>query len=203
MQEIPGYHRDPETGKYYKIVKGHAATPSQAKHTQGAVEKSKRHAAAKEQHRVRAIQQKKQTVVERQRLLSSGGLEREIGARKSSYFMRSIWPDACASTLRSEPRLVTRPPKASIRLFDQDPDTRTIYAVEGENTIKRRKFISSTLDSSDSAHHRCYEWDSLASLTSEISSLIYLPLSGALAATSYGSDRPPVVRSLIKRKSIT
>lgn len=36
-----------------------------------------------------------------------------------------------------------------------------------------------------------YPWDEVTRTTSTVSSLTYMPTTGALAVTSYGSDRPP------------
>jgi WD40 repeat protein len=112
----------------------------------------------------------------------------------------------------SQPRIDPQLAKFSpLRYFDRDPATKTIYAVQGENRIKRIRddehglpsddFYSSDSESSI-ADKKTPLWlhknidcsgELLAQLTSKISSLAYFPASGALAATTYGSDRPPVV----------
>lgn len=68
---------------------------------------------------------------------------------------------------------------------DMEEDTMTVSLPNGE-------FFKSSV--SDTRNEYSFEpWDMLARLTSSISSLIYLPTSGALAATTLGSDRSPVV----------
>ncbi|KAF2688937.1 hypothetical protein K458DRAFT_385098 [Lentithecium fluviatile CBS 122367] len=119
--------------------------------------------------------------------------------------------------------IVTIPPRSRLRHFDRDPVTRTLYAVHGDNKIKSLRskpptyFDPAADDDNDwggtvipkacstkllstpiTIRPRLYNeygrtWHDLATLTSPISSLSILPTSSALAATTYGSDRPPVV----------
>jgi hypothetical protein len=104
-----------------------------------------------------------------------------------------------------------------VRYFARDPTTRTTYYVLGDNQIKRTRDDGSSvavLEASDSSDSSSSDSDSdssslssssssslfspssgelLAGLTSKISSLSYMPTTGTLAATTWGSDRPPVV----------
>lgn len=83
-----------------------------------------------------------------------------------------------------------------VRFFDRDPHTKTIYAVHGDNAIRRRRRHSpdGVPSTTEALNEYSFEfWDTLAHLTSSISSLVYLPASGTLAATTLGYDRPPMV----------
>lgn len=91
----------------------------------------------------------------------------------------------------------------SISHFDRDPISKTLYVVNGEACIQRRRpdplfpiprkhedneELPSLLNA-----YTFEPWDILARMTSPVSSLNYLPASGALCVTTCGSDRSPVV----------
>ena len=125
-------------------------------------------------------------------------------------------------------KVVDQPAHGIIRFFDRDPQNKTLYAVHGDNAIRRRRRnppdgvplpttqLGEDMDlgflpdgepanpsSVETLNEYSFEpWDMLARLTSSISSLIYLPASGALAATTFGSDRPPLVYFVSLAKKI-
>jgi hypothetical protein len=113
--------------------------------------------------------------------------------------VRRSWPNASASGFQSR-KIVSGTP---IRYFDRDPLGKTLYAVKGETSIQRRRpdpFAPvpevDTLDDNYHTYPNTYTfepWDTLAQLTSPVSSLNYLPGSGALCITTSGADRSPIV----------
>ena len=138
-----------------------------------------------------------------------------FGAMKHSQLSTKLF----TARLLTCGKVVEQPAHGIIRFFDRDPHTMTMYAVHGDNAIRRRRrnppsgipLPGSELDedttttslpdgrpfgssAAENLNEYSFEpWDMLARLTSSISSLTYLPSSGALAATTLGSDRPPVV----------
>ncbi|KAJ4289579.1 hypothetical protein N0V90_010908 [Kalmusia sp. IMI 367209] len=219
-RSLPGFYFDPEKQKYFKIQDTNTATPSQAKYSLESVRKQQKKARAERFALRRSQKREKETIVRphAQDHLTLATLDREIGSRRRSYYTHGVWPNACMSRLGILPRNVVEPPEHPIRLYDRDPSTKSLYAVHGDNTIKRRRLNTPNgvplptvdLDGLTSAslpdglpfgsaksltlnEYSFEPWDILARLTSSVSSLTYLPSSGALAATTYGSDRPPVV----------
>ncbi|KAL1602521.1 hypothetical protein SLS60_005937 [Paraconiothyrium brasiliense] len=220
---IPGFYYDVEKGKYFKITKNHDAPPSQAKYTLQNVRKEQKKSTAEKHARKQQEKRERETIVRphsRNRWgLQMASLDREIGGRRRTYYTHGIWPDACVAGMEKMKTVVEQPAHGIIRFFDRDPNTKTLYAVHGDNAIRRRRrnpprgipIPASELDENmannslpdgrpfgssvaESLNEYSFEpWDMLARLTSSISSLTYLPSSGALAATTLGSDRPPVV----------
>lgn len=209
-REIPGFYFDPELKKYFRIQRPQHGPRPESKYTLEKVRKEQKKQRVEKDKEAYLKRREKQTVIKRHARdsLTKASLDREVGHRGRSYYFQNVWPDACISGMRSKPRkIVDRPPDSSIRYFDRDPHSKTLYTVHGDNKIKRRRLNTPggvpppplELDLESYAEHLplneySFEpWDELAQLTSPISSLTYLPASGALAATTYGSDRPPVV----------
>ena len=215
-REIPGYYFDREKKKYFQIQKAHTALNPESKHVLQNIRHEKKQEKAQEHAAVRGAKRQKETIVRRylRDSLTHARLDREVGSRRSSYYMKNLWPNACASRLPdSLPNIdaLRRVKFSPLRYFDHDPATNTTYAVQGDNRIKRIRddkhgVPPEDADTSDHetsiANHETPPWlrrdndstgELLAQLTSKISSLIYMPTSGALAATTWGSDRPPVV----------
>ncbi|KAF1979187.1 hypothetical protein BU23DRAFT_523792 [Bimuria novae-zelandiae CBS 107.79] len=223
---IPGYYYDAEKKRHFKIEKHAVPGTAQAKYTRENVGKAQKNATAQLHVKRKREKAEKETIVRphtRERWgLQMVTLDREIGTRRRSYYVHGVWPDACVSgmsKMRKVRHVVEQPAHGIIRFFDRDPHTKTLYAVHGDNAIRRRRktppdgipLPTADLDVDDnpaslpdgmpfgpSAAETLNEysfepWDMLARLTSSISSLIYLPASGALAATTLGSDRPAVV----------
>ena len=117
-------------------------------------------------------------------------------------------------------QVVEQPAHGKIQFFDRDPNTKTLYAVHGDNSIRRRRcsplsgisHATTGLESDTAAvslsnsrpsrmpvteiknEYSFEPWDSLNRLTSSISSLTYLPTSQTLAATTFGTGgHSPVV----------
>jgi dipeptidyl aminopeptidase/acylaminoacyl peptidase len=134
-------------------------------------------------------------------------IDREIGLRRRSRYVLGLWPDACAAGIDDRPEQVLS--QSRIRLFDKDPIGQTLYVVQGSNSVcrqpayvnetQRNPYIStatstpgpSALSLRESYSH--YPRDEVTRTTSTVSSLSFLPATGALAVTTYGSDRPPEV----------
>jgi hypothetical protein len=93
--------------------------------------------------------------------------------------------------------------------YHRDPVSKTLYAVQGSNSILRRRIFCDD-DVAPHVRHSIsigppirdlpldqrysfHPWDELTRTTSEVTSLCYLPATGALAVTSQGSDRPPEI----------
>lgn len=209
-REIPGFYFDPEKKKYFKIQNARHAPRPDSKYSFDNVRQERKKQKAQQVAELKKKKQQKETIVRRLRQapLMCASLEREIGLRKTAYYMHTAWPDSSISLMSKTPPLVIdRPGRNAVRLFDRDPVTKTLYAVHADNQIKRqhigaRENILPTLEDEElgSVYHNptlneySFEpWDELHRLTSAISSFQYLPITGALAATTYGSDRAPVI----------
>ncbi len=208
-QPIPGFYYDTEKKKYFRIQNPGAAQGLNVKYTTENIRKEQRNERLQQNAVTRLNQSRKGRVVKRYAgHLIQNLIEKEIGFRRRSFYVQNAWPDACVAGIGDRPQEIFGSEKgASIRYFDQDPTSKTIYAVHGENRIKRRRRRSKhdpLYLQLDPEHNQIFEpsyinsknwepWDELTRTTSTVSSLNYLPASGALAVTTYGSDRPPVV----------
>jgi hypothetical protein len=204
-REIPGFYYDRERGKYFKIQKSHNAPNPASKHALHNVRQEQKNELEQSDNRTNLSKRQRETVWRYRRDSPlQAKLDREIGLRGTSYYVKKTWPDACAANLSTTPKTFLEPEYSQLRYFDRDPATKTLYVVEGDNTIQRRRINTpdvplpeADLDLPRSgsflSEYSFEPWEDLARLTSPISSLNYLPASGALAATTYGSDRPPVV----------
>ena len=190
--------KDPEKKKYFPIRSG-PRVPPDYQYTHANVKKQllKEESSKREVHR--AKRRKKETVVSHneRNYLSRAYFERELGKRKPSYYLQHVWPGASVSGY--EPNVIKKP--QSIRYFDRDPNSPYLYTVVGENEVQRQltedvpDFDSEDIPAFSPEYfdrQRVYP-QSLARMTSPVSSFHYLPASGALVVTSWGSDRPPVV----------
>jgi WD40 repeat protein len=206
-QAIPGFYYDTEKKKYFKIQKADASRglDLNCKYSVQNIRKREREERILEKASAQAKKARKERV-HRQHASSLTQIcqERELGTRSRSYYMHSSWPDACISGVSPKPKkVVDRLPGPPVRFFDQDPVSKTMYIVHGENSIKRRPLhtthvpiLPHDLDEDDYLHNLplSFEpWDELQRTTSAVSSLTYLPATGALATTTLGSDRAPVV----------
>ncbi|KAL5116700.1 hypothetical protein ACEQ8H_005449 [Pleosporales sp. CAS-2024a] len=204
-QAIPGFYWDPEKKKYFKIQSATASRDGNLLYSASNLRKQQRDERVQSVTSARIQRARKERVVRiNVNNVMHTCLEREIGARRRSHYVQSAWPDACAFGLARRNMVVERPPNTLIRRFDRDPVSKTLYVVEGDNRIKRRR-IHNTDRLSLPGHEDDYmqrlpldeyalePWDELHRTTSTVSSLTYLPATGALATTTYGSDRPPVV----------
>ncbi|KAF2640655.1 hypothetical protein P280DRAFT_399838 [Massarina eburnea CBS 473.64] len=198
-REIPGFYFDTDKKKYFKIQKTHQLPPN-AKHSASNVIRESRKQKIDKELVLRTQKRRKETIVRRYSPLIQANLNREIGDRIGSYYVRTSWPEACASTLPNTPEIVFEPANC-IRFFDRDPVTRNMYIVQADNIVKRRRpnedadleAYTSSPSVEDDLSYMYEPWDEVARLTSPISSLTCLPASGALAVTSIGSDRSPMV----------
>ncbi|KAJ4989072.1 hypothetical protein SVAN01_05510 [Stagonosporopsis vannaccii] len=208
-QHIPGFYFDKEKGKYFKIQSQSQARGLNLKYSTSNLVKERRKESVQRAATAKSKRLQKERVVRRHaHSFIQSDLDREIGFKRRSVYLHSIWPAACISGLSSAPNPVTSSDDAGVvRFFDRDPVSKTIYAVCGENTIQRRHHLGDdqaanlrnpaarrrlrALDTRD--RYGYYPWDELGRTTSPVSSLQYMPSSGALAVTTIGSDRPPVV----------
>ncbi|KAA8620131.1 hypothetical protein PtrSN002B_004302 [Pyrenophora tritici-repentis] len=203
-QPIPGYYFDEEKKKYFKIQSRTASQGGDFKYSVDNIKKLERKERIQNITIARSNKVRKERVVRRNpNSFVLTHVEREIGIKRSLAYIQHLWPDACAFGIESQPQQVitTTPSQPFIRLFDRDPVSRTIYAVHGSNSIKQQKIQSNKireLEESNEEHdlaldnpYAFYPWDEIARTTSIVSSLRYLPATGALAVTTLGSDRPP------------
>jgi WD40 repeat protein len=208
-QAIPGFYWDPEKNKYFKIQSANASRDLNLKYSAQNIRKKERDERVQRVTSARIQRARKERVVRANvDNITQTCIGRELGYRRRSHYVQSTWPDACMYGVSTKPkRVVDKPAGAIIRRFDRDPVSKTLYTVEGDNRIKRRRTHRENgppLPSRD-LHEDGYPdllplneylfepWDELGRTTSTVSSLTYLPATGALAATTYGSDRPPVV----------
>ncbi|CAO2648679.1 Nn.00g079460.m01.CDS01 [Neocucurbitaria sp. VM-36] len=209
-QAIPGFYFDPEKKKYFRIQGQVAARGSNLKYSLDNIRKEERKERLQKAATARDDRIRRQRVVRRHAsTLLQTEVERELGFRRRSFYMQNLWPDACIAGVSKRPKqILDKPHDASIRYFDRDPISKTMYAVHGENRVKRRRIHTENgpplprHDDPEAAEYfnpwplNSYSfepWDELTRTTSTVSSLSYLPATGALATTTYGSDRPPVV----------
>jgi hypothetical protein len=208
-QQIPGFYWDPEKKKYFKIQSATASRDLDLKYSAQAIRKKER------DERVQSTASAHSQRARRERVTRQHGgnvtqtcFDRETGSRRRSFYVQYTWPDACVYGMSTRPKkIIDNPSGPLIRRFDRDPVSKTMYIVHGDNSIKRRRVHAKNgpplpgqdldedgyLDDMPLNEYSFEPWDELQRTTSTVSSLSFLPASGALAATTFGSDRPPVV----------
>ncbi|KAF2746716.1 hypothetical protein M011DRAFT_526802 [Sporormia fimetaria CBS 119925] len=201
--ELPGFYFDKAKGKYFKITASHQAPPG-AKYTRENIRKEKATQCREAEDQHRSKRQKTETIVSRHAkdYLARAYLEREIGYERRSYYMNTIYPGASISEY--EPQKVS---PHQVQCFDVKSDLSTVFTAEN-NTIRREHDIDFGLKMADFhteeptlIHGRprfemmpqLVQSETLLRTTSHVSSLNYLPTTGALVATTLGGDRPPVI----------
>ncbi|KAF2627072.1 hypothetical protein BU25DRAFT_411167 [Macroventuria anomochaeta] len=209
-QHIPGFYYDQEKGKYFKIQSQSQSRGLNLKYSTSNLVKERRKESVKRAATAKKARAQKERVVRRHASsFIQTDLDREIGFKRRSVYLQSIWPGACMSGVNAAPEPVTSSDEHGvIRFFDRDPVSRTIYAVCGENKIKRRHYLgndqAANLQNPQSrkklraldtqSRYGYFPWDEIGRTTSTVSSFQYMPTSGALAVTTIGSDRPPIVQ---------
>lgn len=209
-QHIPGFYYDQEKKKYFKIQSQSASRGLNLKYSTSNLAKERRKENIQKATAARTSRIQKERVVRRYaNCFVQTDLDREIGFKRRSVYLQTIWPEACMSGVCATSKPVTCSDNNDvIRFFDRDAVSKTIYAVCGENKIKRRQYLgddqAANLQSSQSrdrlraldtkSRYAYYPWDEIGRTTSTISSFQYMPTSGALAVTTIGSDRPPIVQ---------
>ena len=208
-QEIPGFYYDPEKKKYFKIQSATASRHLDLKYSAQNIRKKERVERVQGTANAHIQRARKERIVRHHAsTLTQICQEREIGLRRPSYYVQGAWPNACMSGVSARPKkVIDKSQGAHVRLFDRDPVSKTMYIMHGENSIKRRRIHTTNgpplpnheldedgvLDNLPLNEYSFEPWDELQRTTSTVSSLTYLPATGALAATTYGSDRAPVV----------
>jgi WD40 repeat protein len=209
-QHIPGFYYDQEKKKYFRIQTQSAAGGLNLKYSTSNLVKERRKENVQRAATAKKARTQKERVVRRHaHSFVQNDLDREIGFRRRSFYLQNIWPEACMSGIGPSPELVTSSDdQGVVRFFDRDPVSRIIYAVCGENSIKRRHYLgndqAANLSNPQSqkklraldtkSRYGYYPWDEIGRTTSTVSSFQYMPNSGALAVTTIGSDRPPIVQ---------
>jgi WD40 repeat protein len=209
-QHIPGFYYDEEKKKYFKIQSQAQARGLNLKYSTTNLVKERRKENVQRAANAKTKRIQKERVVRRHASsFIQTDLEREIGFKRRSVYLQSYWPGACMSGVKTSPEQITSSDQQGIiRFFDRDPVSKTIYAVCGENRIFRRHYLGNdqaanlpnpqsrkrlrALDTK--SRYGYYPWDEIGRTTSTVSSFQYMPTSGALAVTTIGSDRPPVVQ---------
>ncbi|KAJ8112545.1 hypothetical protein OPT61_g5111 [Boeremia exigua] len=208
-QHIPGFYFDKEKGKYFKIQSQSQARGLNLKYSTSNLVKERRKENVQKAATAKSKRIQKERVIRRHaHNFIQTDLDREIGFKRRSVYQHNIWPEACMSGVSFSPEFVTSSDDQEvIRFFDRDPVSKTIYAVCGENDIRRRHYLgndqAANLRNPDSrkrlraldtrSRYGYYPWDEIGRTTSTVSSFQYMPTSGALAVTTIGSDRPPIV----------
>jgi len=198
-QPIPGYFWDAEKKKYFRIQNQTAAQGSNLKYSSANIKKTERKERIQNVALARSNKLKKERVIRRNpNSFAQTNIDREIGLRRRSRYIHGLWPDACAAGIQKRPQKVL--PPCGLRLFAKDPVHHTIYTVQGENSVHmqpayRGDFYTSIADQELVLQgiYGHYPRDEVTRTTSTVSSLSFLPATGALAVTTYGSDRPPEV----------
>ncbi|KAF2464628.1 uncharacterized protein BDR25DRAFT_296593 [Lindgomyces ingoldianus] len=198
-REIPGFYFDEDKKKYFRITTGHTGTT-----TVYTADKLK----SKEKHKCRATakadkqkQAQKETIRSHNTFLpylARSCLAREIGARpQRSYYAQHAWSAAVASGFQP----VVLAPESLPRYWDIDPVTNCLYVACEDGSVRHARLMTAAQRRNQPQHKRApsiqYENFKLAQmlsrLTSQISSLNYVPTSGTLVVTTLGGDRPPIV----------
>jgi len=203
-QPIPGYFWDAEKKKYFRIQNQTAAQGSNLKYSSANIKKTERKERIQNVALARSNKLKKERVVRRNpNSFAQTNIDREIGLKRRSRYIHGLWPDACAAGFQKRPEKVL--PPCGLRLFAKDPVHHTIYTVQGENSVHRQTadrgspsvpsedYYSIPKSSSLKSIYSWYPREEVTRTTSTVSSLSFLPATGALAVTTYGSDRPPEV----------
>jgi hypothetical protein len=197
-QNIPGFYYDPEKKKYFKIQSANASRDLNLKYSAQNLRKKERQDRTQKVATARTQRVRRERVIRRHpNGLTQVCIEREIGAHRRSFYVQTSWPKACISGSAAKPRrIVDRPEHGSIRYFDLDPTTKTIYTVYGTNYMQRIPLPTLVIQAEDDFFYPPFDassWEGLQVTTSPISSLQYLPATGALAATTHGSGAPPFI----------
>lgn len=208
-QPIPGFYFDQDKGKYFRIQSQEAARDFDLKYSTSNLVKERRKENVHRTATAKKARTQKERVVRRHaHSFVQTDLDRELGFKGKPVYLQNIWPEACMSGVSSTPEPVTSSDDQGVlRFFDRDPVSRTIYAVCGENDVKRRHYLSNAqagilqkqearrrpraLDTQ--SRYGYHSWDEIGRTTSTVSSFQYMPNSGALALTTFGSERPPIV----------
>jgi hypothetical protein len=213
-QPIPGFFWDPEKKKYFKIQSATASRDLNLKYSAQNVRKREREERVQSTAHARTERARKERVVRRHvHDVTQTCVEREIGLKRRSNYAKCIWPDACMYGVSTKPeRVINKFGQASVRRFARVPGSRTIYIQHGDDSIKRRRpycdgnmplpqRLASTEQIINDIERNdgrmtvfvAETWEEIHRTTSAVSSLTYLPATGALATTTYGSDRPPTI----------
>ncbi|USP80715.1 hypothetical protein yc1106_07989 [Curvularia clavata] len=204
-QAIPGYYWDAEKKKYFKIQSQNAARGFDLKYSLDNIRKEERKQRIQKAVAARSDKIRKERVVRRNlNSITQTNIDRELGSKRSSVYLSNLWTDACAFGIDARPKQVVsrRADSGPIRLFDLDPVSGAIYAVYGSNSVtmqtKRTGIDSWDMDIDYSSSDRrplenTYACQEVERPKSTVSSLTYLPATGALAVTTYGSDYHPEI----------
>lgn len=195
-QHIPGFYYDQDKNKYFKIQSQSAARDLNLKYSTSNLAKQRRREHVQRAATAKKDRTQKERVVRRHASsFIQTDLDREIGFKRQSVYLHNIWPEACMSAVSASPEPVTSSDDHGvIRFFDRDPVSKTIYAVCGETRIMRRHHLGNVQSLDTNSRYAYHPWDDIGRTTSTVSSLHYMPNSGALALTTIGSDRPPIVQ---------
>jgi hypothetical protein len=189
-QPLPGFYWDAEKKKYFSIQ---SARGMDVKYSEENIRKTERKERVQKVAIARSDKIRKERVVRRHpHSFAQTHVEREIGIRRRSVYVHSLWPDACTSGIDDMPQQVVSSPER-IRLFDRDPVSKSIYAVQGSNSVLQKQAHDTEDDPSLADRYSFHPWDEMTRTTSDVTSICYLPATGALAVTSQGSDRPPEI----------
>ncbi|ORY02179.1 hypothetical protein BCR34DRAFT_667752 [Clohesyomyces aquaticus] len=197
-REIPGYYYDEEKKKYFKIEAAHLAPTS--KYNADNIRKLTKDKKTEAQKSKRHQQIVKETVRASYKCLTSfeiSSLQREIGHHaRTSFSVQNHWPGAIASGLKTGIAIAETQPL----YWDRDPSSGTLYLGYNDGSVRSLDRDTSThhsLSNSQPSKLRCYNAMKFSSpinkLTSEISSVHYLPLSRTLLVTSLGGERPAAI----------
>ncbi|KAF2734218.1 hypothetical protein EJ04DRAFT_437539, partial [Polyplosphaeria fusca] len=182
---------DKEKGKYFAIQTGSSAPNTNSKYTKYNINKEQRR--LKKEAAASISKTRRKRIVRRDISTNHRHLHREIGNNTGLRFLQDAWPAAFATGCA--PSLKVR--HLNIRYFDHDPTTDSLYVTQGRAAWQLKAHRGPGIDGSEDA----VSFDDsplpllapIAQLTSDISSLHYLPGSGAMVMTSIGGDRPPLV----------
>ncbi|KAF1917835.1 hypothetical protein BDU57DRAFT_514303 [Ampelomyces quisqualis] len=213
-QAIPGFYWDPEKKKYFKIQSATASRDANLKYSAQNIRKREK------QERVQSIVSARKQRVRKERVarrhvhdVTQICVQREIGLNRRSNYAKCVWPDAILYGLSQRPqKVLDRLGAAPAPRFVRDPVSKTLYIQYGDDSIIRLRpyrdgdppLPSRMLNplhilydmERDDGRITVYTpevWEEIHRTTSAVSSLTYLPATGSLATTTYGSDRPPTV----------
>lgn len=206
-QPIPGFFYDTEKKKYFKIQSAAASRDLDLEYSAENIRKRERVQNIQRVAADRVRKTRRERVVRRHASnLTQIRVEQEIGLRRQSAYVQCTWPTACMSGVTAKPEEVLSRPEPAIQLFDRDPRLKAIFSIHGDNRIicndLENQFIRDAIDSHvgidapvlPSGYRHDYENETeMGRTASSVSSISYLPVTGALAVTTYGHDTSPVV----------
>jgi hypothetical protein len=114
-QHLPGFYWDAEKKKYFSIK---SARGMDVKYSAENLRKEEKKVRIQMTATARSNKIRKERVVRRNaNSFAQTHIEREIGIKRRSFYVRNLWPNVCASGIDEQQEII--PMEARIELFDR------------------------------------------------------------------------------------